>query len=1114
MINEISVIQQKLDAYRRKFYLNQLVRGGIIFLLVVISSFILFSVSEGFLWLSVTYRTILFFLLSGITIGVFSRYVAYPFFKIQGIGKVLTQEEIAIQVGKHFPDIDDRLLNLLQLYERQKEQKDNSLLVAAIEEKTSLLRVIPFTNAINLKLNYRYARYLLLPLFLLLFIFGFQPDLLTKGSYRLFNFRSHFEPPPPFDIDFLGLPDAVVHGDSLPIRVTTKGNILPQELFLYYKFNSEETYNQLILKKISPTDFITSFKSVTQDIDFYVGNELVKSSNKRVKVHLRPSISNFQVVVQPPAYTRLPAETLQANRGDFDVLKGSGIAIAFEFKGDVQQAVILTPTPVILSNSKPTFKKTVMQDFSYQVSLKSSVGLTNLDTIHYQIKVLDDKYPSINVTQPSSEFVPGSSAMMPIQLEATDDYGISKLELLYKFTKTAVNNKVTENYRSLNLPISPYQPYVFYSKSFDLLQIDFAEGEEVEFLFKVTDNDAVSGFKSTTSSIYRIKMPSQSELYDEQEKTQENSTASIDEIKKEAMQLNKEYEELQKKFTEKKQLTYEDKKQAQELLKKQMQLQERFEAEQKRIKTEQQKSAENNLFDEQTLKKYEQLQQLMQEFMTPEMREYLKKMQENLEKMDLRQFKQEIDKIKQQNEDFAKDLERTLELFNQLKVEQKIDQLINKIDALEKKQEMLAEQTKNAKSPEELKQIQEKQKQLEEEMKNIKNDIQELKDQKEKTQTPDKDEMNKLDEQANDAEKNMKDASDNLSKNSKSQANKSQNESKKKLNDMKQMLSNMKQSDSNEQDEENYEDLRNLLENLLKLSFDQEDLRDQVKKIRFNDPSLQFKLQKQKALKDDMVMLKDSLFALSKRVLQIKKFVTDEVNIIQNSMNRVIMFLTDKQIPQSVSEQHFVMTSLNNLANMLTESLEQMQQQMKNSQQGGGSCSKPGGKKPSMRDVAKMQQQLNKELGEMMKNGTPDPKKLAEYGARQEMIRQQMKEAYEKIKQEQGEKGLGSADKIMEDMQKTEIELMNQQLSHEMLMRQQQILSRMLDFDKSVREREFDEKRESNSGKENYQHSTKELDVEKIKQRIRNEIFNTTKFQYTPEYKELIDQYFRLVSPN
>lgn len=1114
-MGDVSFIQQKLDAYRRKYYLNRLLRGFLLFLFIITLLFILFSVSEGFLWLSITYRTVLFALFSLITSFLFFRYILQPLIKLQGIGKVLTQEEIAIQIGKYFPEVDDRLLNLLQLAAKRDDDQDNSLLLAAIDEKAALLRVVPFTNAINLRLNYRYARYLLLPFFLILFIVGFQPDLLTKGTYRLFNFRSHFEPPPPFDITFSGLPNSVVHGDSLPIHISVKGDVLPNELFLYYKFGQEESFSQLILKKTSPTSFATSFHSITQDMELYVGNELVKSSLKRIKVHVRPSISDFQVTIVPPSYTRLSAETLQANRGDFEALKGSTISIAFQFKGDIQEGVIHTPEPVLLSKStRPVFKKTIMQDFSYYVTLKSSVGLANLDTIHYQVKMLEDKYPSINVSQPSAEFVPGSTAMMPIQLEATDDYGISKLELLYKFTKSAIPNKVTENYKTLLLPITPYQSYLAYSKSLDLFQLDFLEGEEMEILFKITDNDAISGFKSTTSSIYRVKMPSQSELYDDHEKTQENTTASIEDMKKEAMELNKQYEELQKKFLEKKQLTYEDKKQAQDLLKKQMQLQEKFEAEQKRIKNEQQKSTENNLFDEQTLKKYEQLQQLIQEFMTPEMKEYLKKMQENLDKMDLRQFKQEIEKVKQQNEDFTKDLERTLELFNQLKVEQKIDQLINKIDALEKKQEMLAEQTKNAKSPEELKQIQDKQKQLEEEMKNIKKDIQDLKDLKEKTSSPDKEEMDKLDEQANDAEKNMNNASENLSKNSKSQANKSQNESKKKLNDMKQMLSNMKQSSSNEQDEENYEDLRNLLENLLKLSFDQEELKDQVKKIRFNDPSLQFKLQKQKALKDDMVMLKDSLYALSKRIVQIKKYVTDEVNTIQNSMKRVILFMTNKQIPQATSEQHFAMTSLNNLANMLTESLEQMQQQMKNSQQNQGSCNKPGGKKPSMRDVAKMQQQLNKELGEMMKNGTPDPKKLAEYGARQEMIRQQMKDAYEKIKQEQGEKGLGNADKIMEDMQKTEIELMNQHLTHDMLMRQQQILSRLLDFDKSVREREFDDKRESNTGKEDYQRSTKDLELDKIKQRIRTEIFNSTKFQYTPEYKDLIDQYFKLISPN
>ena len=100
----------------------------------------------------------------------------------------------------------------------------------------------------------------------------------------------------------------------------------------------------------------------------------------------------------------------------------------------------------------------------------------------------------------------------------------------------------------------------------------------------------------------------------------------------------------------------------------------------------------------------------------------------------------------------------------------------------------------------------------------------------------------------------------------------------------------------------------------------------------------------------------------------------------------------------------------------------------------------------------------------------------------------------------------------MQDMKETEDELkLKHQITPELLARQQRILNRMLDYDKSVREREYDNTRKSKTGVEKQVVSPAELSDDQVRARIRKENFNKDKFQYTPTYQNLIEEYYRLL---
>ena len=195
---------------------------------------------------------------------------------------------------------------------------------------------------------------------------------------------------------------------------------------------------------------------------------------------------------------------------------------------------------------------------------------------------------------------------------------------------------------------------------------------------------------------------------------------------------------------------------------------------------------------------------------------------------------------------------------------------------------------------------------------------------------------------------------------------------------------------------------------------------------------------------------------------------------------------------------------------MLTDVMQQMQQQMQ--QQGGQSmCTKPGGGKPNMQQIGKKQGELNQMMQQMMDGKGMDPKKLAEMGKMQEMLRQQLKEAHEGLKQ-QGEKGLGDMGQIMKDMKDTEDELKNKLITEATMKRQRKILQRLLDSQKAVREKnEFENKRKSRTGEEEERISPDKLELDAYKNRLRQEMLKSNQLEYSSDFIILIEKYFKLL---
>jgi hypothetical protein len=144
---------------------------------------------------------------------------------------------------------------------------------------------------------------------------------------------------------------------------------------------------------------------------------------------------------------------------------------------------------------------------------------------------------------------------------------------------------------------------------------------------------------------------------------------------------------------------------------------------------------------------------------------------------------------------------------------------------------------------------------------------------------------------------------------------------------------------------------------------------------------------------------------------------------------------------------------------------------------------------------------------------------LAKLAAQQELIRRALRKATEgkpndkNGKKENGKDGSGGdISKLLEEMEKTEEDLVNRRLTQDLIKRQKEILTRLLESEKALREREQDEQRESERAKEKNKTSPGSYS-DYLKEKAKQiELLKTVPPSLNPYYKQEVNEYFRKIN--
>jgi hypothetical protein len=1095
MIKWSEQIDERLAPFKRKYFKRLLIKGFLISGGSLLAYLLIATLSESVLWMSNTPRFLTFLLFFILTGYCYYRYLHRPLVWFL-FGKGLKSEEAAALIGKSDSEVNDQLLNLIQLT----RQESSALSDASIVQRFTALRHIRFEKQIDLRSNRKYIPLFIAPLIILFFFIFLNVNLFTGSISRIVQFNKEFVPEAPFQFRIKNHGLTAYAGEDFTLVAELAGASVPSELYLQQ--------NELLQKfhKNEDGSFSFLFEKLQSNRKFQLYSAGFYSTEFELTVVSRPALISLKSILKFPAYLGLKSIEIN-NSGNLEIPEGTTVTWLAELTNAKSARIHFSSgsSEEMKSAESDTFeyRASLFKDTDFKITL-SNDSLEGSENISYQIKVIPDELPSLQVKQATDSIL---FKRIFLGGAVEDDHGITRLEFSWKNSGSGNNEK----YNTRHIPVNRQLKRQEFLYVWKLDSLSLQPGESLDYFVEVWDNDGVHGPKSVRSGIFNFKVPGL-DVLDQQLKQSENRTGQkIDEGKSKAKSLSESIEEVRKKLRGKQSVEWQDKALLEDIIRQKQEMEKSLEelARQNQKLNDQRNSI--NEADKRIMEKTQQLQELMENLLDEKTKELFRELEKLLrENAGAEQMQKMLDKIERNEINVEKELDRIKELFKQLQLESKVDQSLKRlqehIDAQEmllKKTEQAGEEKNRADALKDLAGEQERIKEnWEQEEKNFE-DLEEMaKEAGEDAGVPDSKDVEETGMEMDKSGSEMKSGDGKKS-------GEAQRKAIQKMKAMQQQMQNRQEGMSMELDMAIMESMRQILHGLVKLSFDQERTMKSFGAVQSTDPAYLGISQSQIKLQDDSKVLIDSLLALGKKDVSLGSFVTREVGELNYHLERSSTHIRERRKQNASSEMQLSMTSLNNLALMLNDHYQQMMEMMSKPGKGKGS------KKNQKPSLSEMQQSLNKQIEEIRKGGKSGrelSEELGKLAAEQERIRKALQNLQQKMEQEGGQKPGGD---IPGKMEQTELDLVNKNITEQTIRRQKEILNRLLESEKSVREQEFDEERKGETAKE-YEQPLPGAFKEYLRIKEKEvEFLKTIPPKLYPYYKKEVNEYFeRLAEPS
>lgn len=960
---------------------------------------------------------------------------------------------------------------------------------------------------------------------------GLAALLLTLSAFvnpdafvRTTQFWNDFQKPNPYTFSVAPGNTTIEQGGSFEPAITFEG-AAPDELLLGIKTDIENKFRFRPLHETGDGAYSAEAIQLSSNVSYFVKMGEFSSEQYRVNVQLRPRFESLSVEVYPPDYTGLDSASYRYPFSQVKAYQGSEIKIRGKSNKPLDELTMIssassdTLQPDQVTGNSYLFNRSVRSADTLQFTMNDSSGLTNNNDFSFAIDAVQDEHPFVELVEPSDNVQMSSPSPLDLTYRASDDFGISSASLHYE-----VQRAFTQQPETGSLSLRGTQMNTDLTYQWDVPALKPRPRDVITFWIEVADNDEYNGSKRSQSRKVTITLPSLVENIEDIDKQESDVQKNLEDVSQSFEEMQKEYDRFKQNLQRNPETNYEQKQMLQEVQDKQKEIDKKVDELNKKFEEIRKEINKNDLVSEETRSAYEELQQLMKEIDDPELQKALEELQKSLGNMNQQDLRKALENYEFNEDVYKERLNRTIELFKTLKMNSDLEKMAKALEDLAQKEE---EVSKSGSSPSEKADQQEA----------IQNDTEKVSEQMDKL---DENAPQKAQEKLNELQQQSRQELDSIKKNlqeniqelkqqgkqdSQSQQQGSQQQQQQRQQEQQQQIQQQfqqlsqkmrqaKQQMSQQRMQINMAALQNILYSLVNLSEEQEDLTQSTEQLANRSQAFVDKARTQQNISKQFTQVSDSLFAVSAQIPGFSNQINTRKKQVEQNLQQSVEQLAERNKSQSTYAERQAFGGINELSSMIASLMDQLQNQQQNGMGGGMSMQQF---MEQLKNMSGSQQQLNKQIQDLINDIQGDRLtrdqigRLNQLAKQQNRIRKQLQELQQSGELEAGDKMLSELERMADEMEKTINDLRGGQTDGELVKRQENILSRMLNAEKAMQERGEKDEREGTSAEDPPRSVPPDMTLEELQKKMRNLLNDPTQTKFSEDYQRLIEQYFELL---
>ena len=1002
-------------------------------------------------------------------------------------------EAIATRVGARLGTAADRLLNALQLERRlaaPEPPANADLLARSVGIMARRLEELDF-HALTPR-RYRPPLWLAgAVLGLLVLAWVTAPGAMSQAAGRLLHPEREYPVPTPFILLSLTGDTHVLGGDTTKVLFTAIGAVPPTIELVW------EDHRGLVHTANLPLAgdrYTYRFEDIRDDIRYHARYinpvwfspwDQITSQTHTITLIDRPVIEELSFNITAPEYTGEPTEEVGGNVADIAALVGSQVHLAGKTSLPLKSASLDLggeEISITVEGNSIAGGFTLEQTTDMTISVVDTREVTNTNPIHYTFTALPDYPPILSIILPKVVVDLDETMMVPIHFDVSDNFGFSRAQVTFEIHHPDYLTWDDRIYTHGIPELLPSRRSQRVTHVWELSPLNLVPGDAVHFHIEVYDNNIVSGPGKAVSGTLIARLPTLADLFARAAERSDEAATITEDVLEDLEGVKALLEEMELAFRGEEKVSWEQQQKGKEVLKTLEEVIAAMESVQHQIAELGSRAEENSLFSDEILQKYDEIQNLLEEIMTPELEESMNQLRDALEKMDPERFKKALQNMQFQASEFEAQLDRFLDIFRRALAEMKLDEVVKRLENMVATEEQLLKQLSHTIEEREQERLEDDRSQQENEVKSTRR-LQDLAA-RHKEQERALDAVRETMSEAAEAvvpynPQSARQLSDLRNSDLTRETEGSLQQGTRALQN-KQVAAGQTRLAAGQAQLQQSEELLHLLRDeaaaireqfqratvsdmlarfqrvmngVLTTSKQQERLFLETEKLGYNSPRVRESAETQHQLLRGMSRLIEQLIALSRQSFHITPEVGRRVGQANAAMHKAVESLEANDPRGAARSQREGMAALNETAIALSNAMAVMQQ--------SGSASGYEQFLQRMQNLTQGQQGLNEQLLSMQLGqmaATSRIELMRRLQARQRQLAQVLEQILNDYPTQSGGKqgGLGQA---LQDMEEVIKDFQQRRVTRRTLERQQKILTRLLDSQKSLTVQDFKEER-------------------------------------------------------